>query len=470
MSINADLESKLPPISWRTFWLVFSAGIVIRLLIVATRGYEADVASYEKWSLYLGQNGVSQAYSKQLVDYPPFFVYPLWFIGKLYSSIFPVKAKQLLDFYMLEYSFGMTPPPAPFLTAIIKTPQFMADLLITWLLYHLVCFKGYWGRSLDRRGLGRTAALLYFVNPAVLWMFHYGQPDSIHTSLALVAVVLLPFDAFFWVGTFLTAACLMKPLAVPLVPLISWTVALRGRAIGLLFLSGGSLFLVSLLLIPFALEGNLGTVLSRIFTDIDRMPYASANATNLWFLAGMNGLSADTNLMGSLTPRGLGLSLFFILYVILLSKATQLLKKGRLPCGSLGACLCFLSASVSAIFFLLSTHMHENHMFMSIPFLVAVAGRSRQLILLATAASLAVLFNCILLDPWIWGFPNYFEGIAPEILMHPRLNWVAPWRQDYSWFQIAGSYINSLLVTFVAISSIVLVLFPGKGNFLRDKG
>ena len=43
--------------------------------------------------------------------------------------------------------------------------------------------------------------------------------------------------------------------------------------------------------------------------------------------------------------------------------------------------------------------MHENHMYMGVPLLVAVAGRSPRLALLAAGCSIAVFLNATLHDP-----------------------------------------------------------------------
>src|SRR5436190_1038635 len=67
-----------------------------------------------------------------------------------------------------------------------------------------------------------VVASLYLVQPAVFVdSGRWGQPDAIHTFLVLLALafVLRGRTAFGWIP--MTLACLMKPLALPFVPLLA---------------------------------------------------------------------------------------------------------------------------------------------------------------------------------------------------------------------------------------------------------
>ena len=96
-----------------------------------------------------------------------------------------------------------------------------------------------------------------------------------------------------------------------------------------------------------------------------------------------------------------------------------------------------------AAFFFLSTHMHENHLFMAMPLLIAVAGRDARLARLAGLCSLAVFLNMVLHDP---DLPQLLPGILsrPTSIIDPHF--LVP----YTWLQVVGSFLNSLLVGWVA--------------------
>jgi hypothetical protein len=98
---------------------------------------------------------------------------------------------------------------------------------------------------------------------------------------------------------------------------------------------------------------------------------------------------------------------------------------------------------VTALFFFLSTHLHENHLLMAIPLLLAVAGRSRALAGLLAAATLASLVNMATHDLVL---PRSLPGVLGAAAPASReLTGV-----ELSWTQLVASYANSLLVAAVA--------------------
>ena len=136
-------------------------------------------------------------------------------------------------------------------------------------------------------------------------------------------------------------------------------------------------------------------VLNSFLTDVDLMPYASVNAHNLWWLLAP-WESADRGLIGPLTPKILGLSLFGAVYLVVL---WAMWRKERGDAAtparsSAPGAHWFLAAAVIAFaFFTLSTHMHENHLFPALPFLILVAGRGRRWAWLMGIAGFCMLVN-----------------------------------------------------------------------------
>ncbi|NIR60752.1 MAG: hypothetical protein GWO02_15215 [Gammaproteobacteria bacterium] len=118
-----------------------------------------------------------------------------------------------------------------------------------------------------------------------------------------------------------------------------------------------------------------------------------------------------------------------------------------------------LATAVTMSFFLLSTHMHENHMFLAIPLLLAVAGRHPLLLRLAVGASVAVFVNMVLHDLKLpYALPGPLS--APSPVHEPFYG------RPLTWLQLVGSFLNTLLVTAVTAGCVWVAWrgFPDDGE------
>jgi hypothetical protein len=119
-----------------------------------------------------------------------------------------------------------------------------------------------------------------------------------------------------------------------------------------------------------------------------------------------------------------------------------------------------LAAAITAAFFFLSTHMHENHLFMALPLLLAVAGARRQAAGLFLACTIAVTLNMMLHDPELpYRLPLGLATASP--FTDPHLG------RPFTWIQVVGSFANSLFVGGVAVGSFLLCWSDGgarRGN------
>jgi len=406
------------------------AYVVLRIYLATLPGYVVDVTQYKEWAFWTARNGLSTAYDSASVDYPPLFLYPMHAVGTIYLAVTsqPVPGK-VID--------------STLFTFLVKSPHIVFDLALGALLYWAVSRGRTWGSELGGAGWGRLAALLYWWNPAVLWGSGYwGQPDGAHSALLMAALLALAADRTARSGALLSAAGLMKPLAAPLVPVLAWTAALRKGIRGLALMAGGGILAAAVVFAPFIVTGRLLEVLRRVFVDVEAMAFTSVNAHNLWWILGP-WRDADAAVVGPVTPKGIGLVLFGTAYAVLLWRT-----RGRLraaPGGSpvLRAELLVIAAAVTSSFFLLSTHMHENHLFMTVPLLLAVAGRSPRLAWLALGCSAAVFFNQVLHDVDLpYRMPSFLGALSPVIDRHLD--------RPYTWLQFVGSFFNTLLVAWVA--------------------
>lgn len=418
------------PVPRRTFWWLLAAYLVLRVYLATLPGYVDDIDWYKRWALATATSGLSAAYETTNVDYPPFMLYPMYLVGKIYLMFDPDLTTEAVRNSTL-------------FTALVKSPNVVFDLVSGGLLFWLVGRGGLWGRSLADPGWGRLVALLYLWNPAVLWGSGYwGQPDAILGALSLAALGALGFARTSVAGALLSAAVLTKPLAAPLVPLMAWgTAATRGFK-GLLSLGIGGLAAALVVFLPFLLTGRLSSVLAKVLADIETMPFTSINAHNLWWILGP-WRDANATVLVVLTPKLIGLLLFGAAYAALLMRLNGRVRQAAKDPGEYCSLIFLISAAVSSSFFFLSTHLHENHLFLAVPLLLGVAGRSRQLALLALGCSLAVFLNMILHDLELpYHMPSFLGGSSG--VMDPYLG------RPYTWMQLVGSYLNTLLVAVVA--------------------
>ncbi len=423
--MSADRPRRLRFLTPWTLGLLLALNVALRLVLATLPGYVADVEQYKAWALGTALAGLPAAYDAMPVDYPPLLLYPLYVVGEL--------------FLLLEPDAGAAAVrESGLLTFLVKLPHVLFDLGVAALLYVLVARGGLWGASRRGAGWGGLAALLYLWNPVVLWDSGYwGQPDGLHSLLALGALAALGTGRSGLSGAALALAALAKPLAAPLVPLVALASLLRGGVRGAARWAAAALAAAAVAFLPFIVTGRLPAVVRRVWIDIDTMPLTSANAHNLWWLL-LPWREANAAWLGPLAPRTIALALFGAAYVLLLWRIRERL--GRTADGAAAtALLLSAGAAVSASFFFLSTHLHENHLFLALVLVLPLAGRDRRFGWLALGFSVAALLNMLLHD---LDLPYRLPGIlgAPSPELDPYL------KVPYTWAQRVGTRLNALLV------------------------
>jgi hypothetical protein len=415
------LQGIFRPVPRRAFLGLVALNVVFRIYLATLPGYLTDIQDIRDWGLGAALWGISQAYEMTPIDYPPLILYVLAPAGHVYLSRHPelrsarVRLREWGEhFFTLEdgtvyrswegerrmpiRNHRAKPlPEADLLSFLVKLSLNVFDLLLGGLLVILVA-RGLWGPDRSGLGWGRLAALFYLWNPAVLFdVSYWAQSDSIHTLFVVAALASLGAQRMLGSGILLALAGLMKPLAAPLVPLFVLTAALRKRWKGLLLMGAGALGTAVLILLPFMIAGNLTHVLGKVIGDIDVMPYTSVNGHSLWWILGP-WEAVDARVLGPLTPKTIGLLLVLAYYAVLLFRSRRWIAEESSEASDFPARIFLLGAAMTSGFFFLSTHMHENHLFMAIPMLIAVAGRSRQLMQLALLCSAVAFLNMIVHD------------------------------------------------------------------------
>ena len=437
-------------------WILSVAAIayvILRWRLLLNPGITFDLDLYREWLAKVSQFGISQVYRTSTMDYPPLYAYILKPFGWAYT-------------FMATHG----PVKAVAFTVLVKLPPLLFDLGIAWLLWRCVSVEG---RSIFARA-GVAAAYLF--NPAVLFLTAYwGGPDSIHSFFILACFVTMAYGMRFWsrsypksvplsttpivlAWSFLTLAALMKPLGLPYFPLLLF--------FSLIFCGGhravvgmtASILVGSLIFSPFLIYADATEVFKRVFADIGAMPFTSSNAHNFWWLVGAWYYS-EQPWIGPLTPTHIGLVLFLITYLALAWKAWRqfVLQGGRLSPAQVIA----TAAMVSFSFFMFSTHLHEHHLFATVPLMAALAFQDRAWRNTFICVSLAVFINC-----WLHDIPMdsphwpYTLGGLTSIEHPPHFD-----RNYYVGELVAiwSSVIFNLVIYAVAMTG---VFWPGKRGWL----
>jgi Gpi18-like mannosyltransferase len=205
-----------------------------------------------------------------------------------------------------------------------------------------------------------VAALYALAPPVWINVAWWGQADALLMLPMLLTVILFErakgrLSWLFWV-----LALLIKPQAIILAPLM-YIVTLRHYGCkGLV--EGGALAagVAGLAIVPLALAGQVGNLLSAYLGSVGRFPRATAGAYNVWYLW-LGPIARDTDrVVGSISARNVGF--------LLLGGAVALV------CGALlfrndGPGRARAAALLALAFFCLPTQIHERYMFLSLAFL-----------------------------------------------------------------------------------------------------
>jgi Gpi18-like mannosyltransferase len=433
--------------------ILFIAYVAVRWRLLVNPGMTFDLVLYKEWLWSVTKFGIAEIYSTSKMDYPPLYAYILKPFGWI---------------YMFMMARGLTGPVAS--TVLIKLPPLVFDLGIACLLWRCMALAG---KGVTARAV---AAAAYLFNPAALFLTAYwGLPDSIHAFFILASFATIGYGMRFWFPSYsvaasrstaaivlawscLTLAALMKPLGLPYFPLLlffTWILCrFRAAVLGMT----AAVIVGLLVFAPFLAHGDAVEVLKRVLTDVGAMPFTSSNAHNFWWLIGAWYYS-EAPWIGPLTPTQIGLILFGLSYFALCWKARrQYISQNReiSPLQVLA-----IAAMVSFSFFVFSTHLHEHHLFATVPLLASFALPSRAWRNVFLCVSLGVFVNC-----WLHDIPMdqpqwpYTIGGATNIAHPPRFD------RPYYVAELVAIWSSVALNLATYTIAMAGVLWPGKRNWL----
>lgn len=334
------------------FYVFIFLGFLIRLLLIPSPGFKADIAFWKGWGLAGADNGVTWLVKNTNYNYPPGFAYVLSAIDKTYALF--KNPYNLNEFWLdtnLLYLF------------LLKSLTIAADLLIVFLVIKIAKRVG------SRWGI--AAALFYFLNPAtifdgVIW----GQVDQIGLALFLTSVYFLFEEKPPLAAVFFALSCLLKfqnIIFIPIFYLFLFKKYSFEEVVRALMLSFGTFLLI---VAPFFIGKEMESLVRLLTVNADYFPFYSLNAFNIWWIASSAAGMAvsDKNLvLGITSAKTLSLLLFSFFYLVafltlLFSRKEALFKNLILSC----------SLTVFSFFHLL-TQSHERYLFPLVGLLLVLA-------------------------------------------------------------------------------------------------
>jgi len=358
-----------------TYLPILIGAILFRLLITTIKPYAIDMGGYVAWSSYLAENGPKEFYTNSgfHVVYAPFYMYFLWFTGKL-VQLFSLPA--WLHVYLIKC------------WSVVF--EFLGSILIIKL-----------SEKYNLQKQGFLLASLYAVNPGVFMNSSvWGQFDSIPATMLLGVLLLFEYKKNNLAALLFLLAVLTKPQSGLLLPIVMYlyfrnfkfdVANVKKLLTGLI--SGILLYLAVVLPFysPTSKSGTIPGFLDWFYwlfdlysKSIQDYPFATANAFNFWFLFGGQ-IQNDT------FPF-LGLNYFWwgnILLIIAVAFAFTCLIKGRATMHS----VCYFSYLVQFSAFMFMTKMHERYLLPAIIFIMASAIFDKRHISAAGLVSVWVFAN-----------------------------------------------------------------------------
>jgi Gpi18-like mannosyltransferase len=364
----------------RNFAVLLLIAALIQIWIASMHDTMGDVLYYRDWCRALTMDGLIPSYSAHPVlqsrgtgiDYPPVYPYMLLGLGKILNSFSPE---------MFQHNDR-------FVETSIKILSVFANLIISVLLFF----------ALMRRGKPQTAFLAagaYAFNPAlILNTAYWGQSESVSSLFAILSVLMLDREKPEWAWALIVTGIFVKPLVLPLAPLIVlatlknfplkrfWSSVLSGVAT-----------LIAIFL-PFITVGKISLILSMLWPQVEAMPYLSVNAHNFWWIVqgGRPWVTTNSVISDGLTYNTAALLILGAFYVISLTKFWR---------SRYEHALFVAAAEISFGFFMLYTHMHENHLFPFFPLFSLFCFESSAYKKIYVVLTLTFFANMALHDPFL---------------------------------------------------------------------
>lgn len=388
MSIIGEAMSQLP------LWAIFSAAVLIRVVLLPMPGYSDDMRDFSHWMFALvsiGPHGIYADTSGKLfsvVDYPPGYLYVLWGLGEVYRFLF----------------HGFDNPVL--VRAWLKLPSVIADFGVAIGVMRLA--------RLCRPTVPVKAIAATLLLGPMLWLdsAYWGQVDSVAALAAVWMLVATCQRRFLQAWVLLAIAVLLKPQIAVVVPLfVSFAYINDRKRINLVigpFIAGITAYLLALPFAPSAMPlSTMRWLLQRYFVGVGKSPNNTSGAFNL-YAAFMHLYVSDGVRHAGITLHTLGLILFGAALIAVLARAVMHWRANRADQpDSMNMMLVFSSLMTIAAMFLLATRMHERYMMIAVVLLPLLAGYGRRMRLATYAAYAIFSANLLYVLLQVHGSPSH---------------------------------------------------------------
>ena len=233
-----------------------------------------------------------------------------------------------------------------------------------------------------------------FLPPSWYLSAVWGQTDSLYIFFILASFLALVKKKWTELGILYLLSFLIKPTAIIILPIFIFIYFKNFSFRNFVYTSLLSLFLLTMLAIPFLDEVNIRNILDLYKNNIREVTgYLTANSFNLWSLVyGLSPISDSTKILGIPAFR-LGEILYLILTSFVIFKVKVKDHKSIL--------YSFLILSLGA--FLILTKMHERYYFLTFIFLALLSGVDKKLRKIYYLCSLLFFINLY----HFWWMPKF---------------------------------------------------------------
>lgn len=326
--------------------------LALRLVWLDEEGCIPAVSFFIPWMRLAAQGGIGRVFEAAESTYPPLTVYIL----------------QALGWFSAAGTLDAAPTLVESLALRVTTVFF--DLVTIAVLYRI-------GRQVAGHGIGATAALLYALCPADIYLSGWWiQIEAWFVLPALLGAWWLSRGRVALAWSALGTAIALKPQALIVFPVFlvgTWRWwGFRRMVMGGLVL----LAVIGLVFVPILLSGQGRAILSKMVEPGYDFPWVSLRTYNAWFAVserareiGSDFYRDQNALVGGLSFHDVGWSLMALAYGLVLARLFA--RSG--PWEIFVACiLAWLS------FFLLPTRIHSRYIFPTQAFMLVAGLRRRR--------------------------------------------------------------------------------------------
>ena len=341
------------PAAWKPL-LILVPLFLTYIILLPHSGHGGDTYCWVEWAKYIFLNGLSNVY-KSWTDYLPLFHYALKVFGYIQGSpesiernIYTLKILVLLFDFVAGF----------FLIRLVNEKFKDVQRSVLYSMFFFFNIAYFYNTIIWGQVDGIVACFLMI-------SFYYAYKQSVLLSLVFVLLAL---------NMKLQAIVFIPIIGLMLLPLVVSRFSVKNLLIWLLI----PLAIQSLILLPFALAGDLSGVWNVVIGSLGKYPVVSMNAYNMWelLLTGSMMEIKDATLFLGISYKSWGLLAFLCLsFIALLPLLVQVYKsiiKGQ-PFNPSLEKLLIAASLVFLLFFYVNTQMHERYSHPALIFLAAYA-------------------------------------------------------------------------------------------------